>query len=134
MLITTNYVKSNFPNWSYYCSDEEKTPDQVIESEIQTASIQLSEYVTVTETTITEALKLHLFNIVRKRLFDRKHGDTEFQTKPAIVKEYEDSLKILEKYRTGEMSVTQPEAGQTNEKISFTAKPRKFGNWFTENL
>lgn len=135
-LISNEFVKSNFSLWEDYASQhsevvsEAKTSEQILTETISQSQIELLEYIKVTEETITDQLKSHLLNIVRKRLFDIRHGDTEFQSKPGIIRDYEATIAMLERYREGELLSPAPELGSTKSEISLTAKDRLFDGWF----
>jgi hypothetical protein len=130
-LLTLAYVEQYFPKWGSYCLDDENTADEdILQLEIDAAEQKLAEYVDVDADTITDPLKLHTLNIIRKRCFDRQHGDVEFENKPSIIKDYEDTIKMLEGYKAGNsLSGTDP---AYTDKIIVVAKDRIFDESFVQ--
>jgi hypothetical protein len=130
-LITIYYVKDNFPLWASYCLDDAGSPSEaVLQKEIDLSIVKFSEFVEVTDEGMTEPLRLHLLNIIMKRAWARKYGDTEFKEKPQILKDYEDTIKTLQSYKEG-VSMEPAKAGSSLS-VSITAKERRFGSWFND--
>lgn len=127
-LITPEYVQENFEAWQNFCTVEGSafTPEEILENKIALAEAEFSEYLTVTAETITDPQLRHLLNLVKKHLFDIKHGDTEFEHPPQIVKDYEASIAWLQKYRTRIAGI------DGDASISLTAKRKRFGQWFNQ--
>lgn len=136
-LITAAAVKADIPLWATYlqttAADSPAQLDERLDARIADAETQLLEYLpALTPATLTDPLRLHLLNLVRKRLFDVKHGNTAVQgAKPQIVRDYEDTLKMLERYRTGEFGreADVPPDGSTDAFV-VQAKARRFNTWF----
>jgi hypothetical protein len=129
-LITKKYVIEHFPKWEdFFLDDSDEPNDEVLASEIKIAEAKLLEYVFVTADTITEALRVHLLNIVAYRGFILKHGDTEFENEPQIIKDYNATIAMLEKYKAGESTVI-PNDIDDSDNVAITAKERKFDRWF----
>ena len=86
---------------------------------IDDAEAEFQSYITVT--TMDNELTLHLLNIIKFNCFNFLHGDTEFDSKPNIVREYEMSIELLEKalVKTGN--------------VKMAAKDRQFVEWFSDN-
>ena len=127
-MMTNAYLITNFVQYQSYFIDANGDYDaDILTNEIAQAEIKLNEYVTVDETSLTDQLKLHLLNIVKYRGFVRKHGDTEFTEKPQIVKDYEDTIKILEELKGGERGMTA-RGVTTSDAVTMTSKSRIFGN------
>lgn len=128
-IVDAAYIQANFEPWEKYCTIEGSgdTPEEVLDKKIALAESEFSEYVTVTAETITDQLTRHLLNLVKKHCFDIKHGDTEFEHKPQIVKDYEASLDWLKKYRIRTAGIDGAAS------ISITAKSRRFDHWFNEH-
>jgi len=130
MLISIEYVQEHFPKWDkFFFDDSDEVNEDVLAAEIEIAEAKLLEYVYVTAETITEALKVHLLNIVAYRGFTCKHGDTEFENEPQIIKDYNATIAMLEKYKSGEASVNPNDINDANDVI-ITAKRRRFNRWF----
>jgi len=127
-LITAAYVKENFEPWSSFCTvpTSSFTADEILDKKIALAEIEFSQYSDATADDITDELKRHLLNIVRKNCFDIRHGDTRFEHKPQILIDYESSIETLKIYgrRVAEVD--------SSASIRITSKPRKFGTWFNE--
>jgi len=120
-MITVEYVQTHFPLWNKFILDDNGHPSQtILQEEINLASQEFTEYLERTAQTITSAEKIHLLNIVRYRAFNRLHGDTAFETKPQIVRDYENTVQALKK-KGGVTDVT------SNEK-KFAS-----GKWFNES-
>jgi len=127
-LITNQFVKDNFIQYQSYFVDESDTySETILTNEIALAENHLTEFVAVDATTLTDALTLHLLNIVKYRGFVRRHGDTEFATKPTIVKDYEETIKVLSSIKAGERSLIARPMSDPDQ-IKVTAKTRLFGN------
>ena len=130
-LISLSYIKSHFPLWSQYCTnpDTGEPDDNILEGERDMAQVDLLDYVDVDENSITDQLRVHLFNLVKYRLFGLKQGDTEFSTDPQIVKDYKFSRDILLKYKKGELQLNPvPTTGYN--KVTIKSKKRLFNKWF----
>jgi hypothetical protein len=129
-LISVKYVKEHFPKWEkFFFDDSDEVNEEVLVAEIEIAEAKLLEYVQVTKDTITESLRVHLLNIVAYRGFTRKHGDTEFENEPQIIKDYNATIAMLEKYKAGESAVI-PNDIDDSDNVAITAKERKFDRWF----
>lgn len=106
-LITRADVQERFETWDSFCQgkyDEDDnpilTPEQQLDAKIVLAEQELMEYLpSTTAETITDAASRHLLNLVRKNCFDIQHGDTEFESKPQIIRDYEATLKRLAELR-----------------------------------
>jgi len=125
-MITPEYVQENFEAWQKFCTVEGSafTPEEILENKIALAAAEFSEYLAVTAETITAPQTRHLLNVVKKHLFDIKHGDTEFEHPPQIVNDYQASIAWLQKYRTRLAGI------DADASISLTAKKKRFGQWF----
>ena len=130
-LITVEYITDNFEQWEVFCTVEgsDFSAEEILDMKLDLAEKELLEYVEVTEATITEPLTRHLLIIVKKNCFDIQHGDTELENKPQILRDYEATIKALEKYRSGELPMS-PEPGENTPTVSITAKERYFDDWF----
>lgn len=133
-MIDEAFVIDHFPLYNkYFLDDDGDYATEVLEDEIAMSEAELTEYVDVDETTITAALKRHLLNIVKYRGFVRVHGDTEFASKPQIVKAYEATIAMLQKYKDGESTTgVSPDGAYEAGMISITAKTRRFNEWFND--
>lgn len=131
-LITLEDAKDKFEVWEDYCTIEgsAKTPDQILQEKIDDAEIELTEYLDVDETTVTDREIRHLVNIIRYNCFRVKHGDTDFDNKPQIVVDYENTIERLKEWQGGDA------LGQSQDLPTMDAKTRRFaeGGWFKDNL
>lgn len=129
---TIDHIKKHFPKWDFYFKDRDTDePDQDLLAEsIDLALAQINDYVIVEEETITDTMKLHLLNIVRKKGFDLEYSAENFDTKPSIIRDYEYTLEVLEKYKNGYQPPIQEDDAKS---VNITAKPRIFtkDGWFT---
>jgi len=98
------------------------------------ADDELQQYITIEDTdTLPDWLKKHLFNIAAYSCFEIRHGDTEFQNKPAIVKNYESIIKYITELRQGNVPVAlsiitnRVTANASTNKITLNTKERLFG-------
>ncbi len=135
-IIAIAVVKTRFPRWQIFVkldsSEDEATVDTRLQGIIDDADEEFAEYVVADSTTITGPLTLHLMNLIRKRCFDVKHGETAYETKPQIVRDYEASIEALGRYLTGLLEKPLA-AGATDSQldVSVTSRAKKFGDWFT---
>jgi len=131
-LIDIQYVKDNFEEWEEYCTVPNSAidPEKTLSRKIALAEAELLEYVTVDQQTISDSLKKHLLNLIRYQCFLIKHGDTQFEYPPAIVKDYNKSISILEKYRKGEIKFPPDPPNADKDDVRFSAKDRQFDEWF----
>ena len=133
-LITSTAVKAKFTRWEVFCEPVEvgQTADDVLNAMIEEAETEILEYIPgLTDATITPQLTRHLMIIIRYRCFANLHGEADFENKPQMVRDYEASIKMLERYRAGEFSVPDdPNATEGDEHVKFSAKPRSMDQWF----
>lgn len=123
-IIDTDYVTTNFAEWEKFCTlkDDVLTKEDRLENAIALAEDEFAQYLPdVTDETLTNVLRRHLLNLVRKQCFDLRHGDSGFENKPQILKDYEATIAYLASLSGGDDGA-----------ISITAKPRRFGEWFNE--
>jgi len=127
---TITWIKTKFPLWTDFCDADEA----VLSSEIDMALLEMNDFVTIPEVdfdfTAVNPLNIHFLNIVRKRCFDIKQSETDFHSKPTIVKDYERTLDALKEYQAG---VTRPNPVHDSDNenlIDIDAKTRVFGSWF----
>lgn len=136
-LIEAEYIKQNFPEWEHYAGYDKVAAsiDAALDNQIEQASIELSDYITVTDETITQGIKRHLFRIVKKNLFELKHGDTEFKRPPQILTDYKRSIEMLTELRNGSRASTPPTPETQQGNLKITAKNRRFGpgQWFNNS-
>lgn len=131
-LITASTVKDRFPDWAKFCTlqNDTKTPDERLALAIDNGETEMLEYIDVTSTTINAQLERHLVNLIRKQAFDFRRSVDEFDYKPQLVRDYQASLEMLERYRSGELPVPQPEDEEDTLDVRINAKKRRFGEWF----
>ena len=124
-MLDISVVKDLFPLWTEYCDNTDAT----LQREMDRASEFMQEYIPgLNSDNITDPLKLHYMNIVRKRCFDLKLGDREFEHKPPILRDFEYTLEQLEKYRTDQ--IAGPTIDTSEKTITMSAKDRRFDTWF----
>jgi len=134
-LIPKSHVKDRWPDWETYCKAHDTlTPDEALDLAITEATTRFTELLpTVTDSTITDGLQKHLLHLVKKEAFNFLHGDSEFDRTPQIIADYEQSMEMLKKYHSGEMSVPDPDDSE-DPQFRMNSKKRDFapGNWFTD--
>ena len=147
MLIQPAYVKNRFPLWQTYTEhavkadppDANRTPDDVLAQTIADAEAELSSYIRLeNESELTPALRLRLLHLVKKHLFDLKHGNRawgEEEDPPQIVRDYWAARSELKRYRDGKADLTGNP--QRPERFRVSAPDRRFtgpdgeSEWFT---
>jgi len=134
-MTTLEKIKQDFPLYiSYFEGDDEAAVDALVTAAINSALNKMTAYVVdLTEPLLTDHLYEILLAIVKKIAFGRKHDDAEFEHKPQILKDYDDAMKLLERYKEGEFEFdATPDEDTDDEKdIRMTAKDSKFaGEWF----
>jgi hypothetical protein len=129
-LINLDYIKKNFEQWEPYCTIEggDLSPSEILQLKLDRAEEEFLEYLDVTQETITPGQLRFLLIIVKKNCFDIKHGDTEFEFKPQIIKDYEEAVKFLDKKRVRQGAIDKAES------IKINAKEREFDEWFNEPI
>lgn len=135
-LLTLDDVKADIPEWNKYARFTTAEADAVIDARltraIEDAEVQMGEYVPgLTPETITPALERHLRIIVRKNVFDLKLGNAKFETKPQIVRDYEQTRDMLGHYKTGGFAALPAASGDEPDVKVERRRPRRFGTWFT---
>jgi len=121
MATAADFIKENFPDWETYCTIEgsELTADDFLTQAINRAVEELSDYVTIADNTLSTSQKRHFLNIVRRNCFLYKHAATDFERKPQIIRDYEDTIEKLKL------------TGQSGD-ITMEAKTKRFDVWFTD--
>ncbi len=136
-LLTLAQLKADMPEWQKYAKITAADTDQVVDARLQQriddAHVQLLEYLPgLTPGTITDPLRRHLRILTRKAVFDIKHGNAKFDTKPQIVRDYEQTIDMLEQYKSG--GFAPPSLDGDLPAISMKRqRPRRFRTWFTRN-
>lgn len=132
-LIDNAFVKGKFPLWNKYFLDDDtgEASETVLTDEISNSEAEYSRYLVVTSDDLTDAIKLDLLIIVKKRGFDRRHGDEEFEHRPTILKDYDALMERLKGLKAGKESVTGLDISSPNV-VTMTAKTRRFGSWFND--
>lgn len=127
-LIEPDQVKTRFPKWQTFLQREEN-PDDTLSLQIGEAEKELRRYVSIGET-LPEELDPVLMALIRKHVFSVLHGDTEFEDgkRPQILRDYDRAVKELERYRSGELLLEDPES--TDDLPMIQSKARRFGTWF----
>lgn len=133
-LITKDYVKERFPQWEHYAAfdDEATDTDEALQKQIDEAEIELADYVTVDQDSLTDTLKRHLVRITKKNLFDLQHSDTEFDRDPGIYKDYKQTIELLTQLRDGERPSKPQEPDSAQGSIKIKSKKRRFNSWFRD--
>lgn len=128
--IYLDYIKKNFPQYDKYFLDEDSIyQDEILQTEVNNAKTELGTYVQIPET-FSDQIRLFLLTIVKYRGFNRLHGDTEFDNKPQIVKDYDNLIKLLTGVKAGD-SLTGAE-GKPGDHVRIHARSRKFGEGFDD--
>lgn len=128
-IIDIDYVTKRMPSqYNYFWQDSnDNYSDKLLQLDIDDAHELLNSFIIIDDSSDIPSIKRHLFNIVRKMGFDRKHGDSSFETIPSIVKEYNATMEWLNNLKKGSSSVG---AKSTTSSISVSSKPRLFGGEF----
>ncbi len=135
LLNITNF-KTEFPLWEKFVLDDNNiTNEELLQLKLNQADAKLNQYIIVPEgTELPNWLRLHLYNIAAKFCFDVRHGDTEFEPKPQIIKEYEITIEALESFldKNGmpqSLSKIQKAISESSnpDKIKMHSKKRMFG-------
>ncbi|MBC8377189.1 MAG: hypothetical protein H8E26_14185 [FCB group bacterium] len=127
-------IKQDFPLYvDYFIGEDQEAVDALVTAAINSGLNRMTAFVPdLSEENITDHLYEILLAIVKKLAFGRKHDDAEFEHKPQILKDYDDALKLLERYKAGEFDfdATPDEDTDEEKSIRMTAKPKRFGEWF----
>lgn len=110
-LITLAIVKSKWPTWETLLNSitvTGQTSDQLLQTAIDLAIDELTEFLDVEDDDMTDTLTMHLMRIVQKKAFDMRHGDVVFKEgeRPAIVVNYDDTMSRLKEGLIGPGSIT----------------------------
>jgi hypothetical protein len=110
-LITLATVKLKWPTWQTLMDSivfDGQTSDQLLQTAIDLAVDELTEFLDVEDADMTDTLTMHLMRIVQKKAFDMRHGDVVFKEneKPSIVVNYEDTMSRLKEGLIGPGSIT----------------------------
>lgn len=139
-LIDLATVEVHFEEWEKYvrldAGDDGPTLDARLQGKIDRAEFKMLEYLPdLTPETISDPLKfIHLIVLTRKYSFDIQHGDASFEEKPQIIRDYEDTIALLERYRDGEFESGAEDEDHPDVKVE--AKTRLFGpgGWFRDEV
>lgn len=122
MIADLYYIKKHFALWDkYFINENNEALDEILESEIELAEAEMAIYFPIAfdeANPAPEPIKFHLLNLVKKRGFDRRHGDTAFDNEPAIIKDYNQSIAELKRLR------------DSGGSFRLMAKPKRFNKWF----
>lgn len=131
-LLTVADVQTNFPQYERYFVDKDGTYDEdIIQTDIDNAEVEITQFLTL-PASLTPVLKMHLIRIVKYLGFNRIHGDEVFESKPAIVKDYERTIDMLTIIRNGG-GITGPEVEEDTEvdrHIRINATTPRSAGWF----
>ena len=72
-----------------------------------------------------------LMALVRKSIFDVQHGDTEFDHRPQILRDYDRALDDLVLVRSGALDPDETTVRE-DATSALESKPRRFGTWFRD--
>lgn len=124
MLVNIDWVRENFTDWGTYFLDELNAPSEdELENELVLAEAEFLRYVKIEAEDMTNSMRVHLLNIIRKRAFDRLNLTASFEFTPRVIIDYETTIKYLDKIRRGEIKEIN-----NNVAIKITAKEK--GEWF----
>jgi len=133
-LISIEFVKTYFPLWDKFFLDSDGAPSEtVLNNIIILAESKFAEYVSVTADTISAPLRLHLLNIVCAYGFNLQLGDREFESRPAILRNYDSTIEQLQKYKDGS-EIPLASDNSTVPSVIITSKSRRFTAWFNPDL
>ena len=130
LLINLQTIKQKFPLWNEYFTGDSADTD--LTSVVEDSESELSFYISVDTDSITAFIKLCLMNIIRKRSFDRLHGDKEFEKEPQIIRDYKKTISILEGIKDGSISLTGETTSELNS-ITLQTERKKFNSWFNKS-
>lgn len=124
-LIPIADVQTRFPRWNDFVPDEAELTRRV-----EDAEGELAAYVVATD--LDAQTDLALIRLIKKHCFDHQHGDTEFERRPQILRDYDKAIADLERLRGGELPDPAPEASgdEEDDDEGLDSKPRRFGSWF----
>lgn len=129
-LISLEFVKNHFPKWKEYFVDENGVPDQrILEDEIILAEAELMNYIDSEAEEISDSLKIHLINIIRKRGYDRTNLMDSNEFFSNVVLDYNKTIAILNDLKLGKISL---EKNLDDKIISVNNNSKKLNGWFTE--
>ena len=122
----TNYVEQNWPGWKKWCTHPDPdvvggTAAELLLKAVTKACNLWNNFRDDEDADMTNPMKDHLLNLIKKFCFDYHHGDTEFKNPPQIIQDFLDVKEKLEKGLIGTGNVT------------VTAKDRIFDEGFTDS-
>jgi len=126
-------VKSKFPQWENMCTlqGDSITAAERFTIAYDEAKSEMGLYITFSDDTATDQLNMLFTRLVRYHCFQFRHGDKHFENDPAIAKDYQAAIALLEKYQSGDLPNAE-EPGDNADTITMDAKDRQFGTWFTD--
>jgi phage gp36-like protein len=133
-LTSLSDVKTAFPQWEKYVrldsTETQQELDDRLTAKIEDAETRLQELLPVTEDNISEPLKRHLHVLVKKECFDIDHGGRTFEEgqKPQIIQDYEETMQMIERYRSGDLSFRDQD--DEDKDIRMSGPDRQFDEWF----
>jgi hypothetical protein len=123
---TIEWVKNNFTIWGNFCDDNENK----LKTAMKNALLEINEYIEVTEDQLIDTrIGRHFLIITKKNCFNYKHGDTEFERDPQIVKDYNATIELLEDLSSTRSINEEDTEDGTN--ITMKARSKLFDTWFT---
>lgn len=129
--LSNDTVKQNFPQYaSYFLDSNGVFSETVLTNEIALAEAEVSSFLVI-PTDCPLSIQLHILNITKYRGFNRLHGDTQFDSLPQIVKDYNATILRLQAIQSGSSGAT----GQSTtipDQVRVTANTRKFDQYFDE--
>lgn len=109
MVMDIDNVKTRFPFWAQYLTSAADELDGVSADDLLVlivgeAETKYQDYAELDDPP-TDSQVYHLMAIIRYRAFLMRHGDTKFDVKPPIIRDYEATLKLLESGMIGGNSI-----------------------------
>ena len=125
-LIPLDQVKSRFPGYYNFLDDA----DGDLPARVEAAEEELARYVHTTAP-LSRRLTSILMALVRKAVFDVQHGDTEFDHRPQILRDYDTAIEDLKLIRLGLLPIDET-TEREDAASALESKPRRFGVWFRD--
>ena len=135
-LITLSDIKTKIPEWEKYVRLKSEDTTQQLDDRLTTKAEDAEAHMLellpdLKADTITPALTRHLIVMIKREVFLIQHGDRQWGEagRPQILRDYQDTLNTLQRYREGDLSYKDTEEPQD---VRMNAPKRRFdnGKWF----
>ena len=129
MLLDLQTIKDRFPDWQLFVADDDRLALRVANAERE-----LARYVTP-QAPLSDALDGLYLSLVKKHVFDERHGDTVFESRPQILRDYDEAVRDLKAVRARVLAGEIKPDGSglddlDDDSDALESKPRRFGTWF----